>query len=152
MDIQMPNVDGIAATEHIRALPHPARDVPIIAVTGNIRPEKVMLLQKAGMNDHIGKPFKREAPVRLVQHWLNQPSRNVPASDPAHNAFDETSYRATLEAIGEAGMLKLLDRLAERLRNFVAAERSREARELNYEADCIWWPAWIARAQVFTRT
>jgi DNA-binding response OmpR family regulator len=86
MDIQMPNVDGIAATEHIRALPHPARDVPIIAVTANIRPEKVMLFQKAGMNDHIGKPFKREALVRLVQHWLNQPSRNVPASDPAHNA------------------------------------------------------------------
>jgi DNA-binding response OmpR family regulator len=86
MDIQMPDVDGIAATEHIRALPHPARDVPIIAVTANIRPEKVMLFQKAGMNDHIGKPFKREAPVRLVQHWLNQPSRNVPASDPAHNA------------------------------------------------------------------
>jgi hypothetical protein len=45
-----------------------------------------MLFQKAGMNDHIGKPFKREALVRLVQHWLNQPSRNVPASDPAHNA------------------------------------------------------------------
>jgi DNA-binding response OmpR family regulator len=110
MDIQIPDVDGIAATEHIRALPHPARDVPIIAVMANIRPEKVMLFQKAGMNDHIGKPFKREALVRLVQHWLNQPSRNVPASDPAHNAFDETSYRATLKAIGGAGMLKLLDR------------------------------------------
>jgi DNA-binding response OmpR family regulator len=110
----MPDVDGVAATEHIRALPHPARDVPIIAVTANIRPEMVMLFQKAGMNDHIGKPFKREALVRLVQHWLKQRSRNVPASDPAHNAFDETSYRATLKAIGGAGMLKLLDRLEHR--------------------------------------
>ena len=45
----------------------------------------------------------------------------------AHAAFDEASYRATLEAIGEVGMLKLLDRLAERLRSFVAAEPSREA-------------------------
>ena len=127
MDIQMPNVDGIAATEHIRTLPHPARDVPIIAVTANIRPEKVALFQKAGMNDHIGKPFKREALVGVVHRWLNRRSRREPEPARAHAAFDEASYRATLEAIGEPGMLKLLDRLAERLRSFVAAEPSREA-------------------------
>jgi len=126
MDIQMPTVDGIAATEHIRALPHPARDVPIIAVTANIRPEKVALFQKAGMNDHIGKPFKREALVGVVQRWLSQRPPSRPALPPAP-VFDETSYRATREAVGAAGMLKLLDRLAERLRSFVAAEPSREA-------------------------
>ena len=126
MDIQMPNVDGLAATEHIRALPHPARDVPIIAVTANILPEKVALFQKAGMNDHIGKPFKREALVRVVQRWLSQRPPSRPALPPAP-VFDETSYRATREAVGAAGMLKLLDRLAERLRSFVAAEPSREA-------------------------
>jgi CheY-like chemotaxis protein len=126
MDIQMPNVDGLAATEYIRALPPPARDVPIIAVTANIRPEKVALFQKAGMNDHIGKPFKREALVGLVRHWLSQRPRNQPAPEAAHAAFDETSYRATLEAVGEAGMLKLLDRLGERLRDLLAAEQSRD--------------------------
>jgi CheY-like chemotaxis protein len=116
MDIQMPNVDGLAATEHIRALPHPARDVPIIAVTANIRPEKVALFQKAGMNDHVGKPFKREALVGVVQRWLSQRPPSRPAFPPVP-AFDETSYQATLDAVGEARMLKLLDRLAARLRD-----------------------------------
>jgi CheY-like chemotaxis protein len=126
MDIQMPNVDGLAATEHIRALPHPARDVPIIAVTANIRPEKVALFQKAGMNDHIGKPFKREALVGVVQRWLSQRPPSRPALPPAP-VFDETSYRATREAVGAAGMLKLLDRLAARLRDLAGAEPSRDA-------------------------
>jgi HPt (histidine-containing phosphotransfer) domain-containing protein len=79
------------------------------------------------MNDHIGKPFKREALVGVVQRWLNRGSRSEPEPALAHAPFDEASYRATLQAIGEAGMLKLLDRLAERLRSFVAAEPSREA-------------------------
>ena len=126
MDTQMPNLDGIAATEHIRALPHPARDIPIIAVTANIRPERVALFQKAGMNDQIGKPFKREALVGVIHRWLNRRPPAEPAPPPAQATFDETSYRATLEAVGEAGMLKLLDRLAERLRSFVATEPSRD--------------------------
>jgi CheY-like chemotaxis protein len=125
MDIQMPNLDGIAATEHIRALPHPARDIPIIAVTANIRPEKVELFRKAGMNDQIGKPYKREALVGVVQRWLSQRPPSRPAFPPVP-AFDETSYQATLDAVGEARMLKLLDRLAARLRDLAGAEPSRD--------------------------
>ena len=55
MDIQMPVMDGVAATKRIRALPRPIRDVPIIAMTGNVLPEQVKSFLEAGMNDHVGK-------------------------------------------------------------------------------------------------
>ena len=47
------------------------------------------------MNDHIGKPFEREALVGVVHRWLNRRSRSEPEPGLAHAAFDEASYRAT---------------------------------------------------------
>jgi CheY-like chemotaxis protein len=69
MDIQMPGMDGITATEHIRALPHPARNLPILAMTANVLPQQVAQFRSAGMNDHIGKPFKRDELYAAVKRW-----------------------------------------------------------------------------------
>jgi PAS domain S-box-containing protein len=69
MDIQMPGMDGITATEHIRALPHPASDLPILAMTANVLPQQVAQFRSAGMNDHIGKPFKRDELYAAVKRW-----------------------------------------------------------------------------------
>jgi signal transduction histidine kinase/response regulator of citrate/malate metabolism len=70
MDIQMPGMDGITATRRIRELPGPARNVPIIAMTANVLPEQVAEFRRAGMNDHIGKPFDRQALYSLIERWL----------------------------------------------------------------------------------
>lgn len=59
MDIQMPKVDGIAATKMIRALPGPAGTVQIIAMTANVLPDQVEHFLAAGMDDHVGKPIKQ---------------------------------------------------------------------------------------------
>src|SRR3712207_482777 len=70
MDIQMPGMDGITATRRIRELPGPVRNVPIIAMTANVLPEQVTEFRRAGMNDHIGKPFDRHALYGLIDRWL----------------------------------------------------------------------------------
>ena len=69
MDVQMPGMDGIAATGHIRALPHPAAKLPIIAMTANVLPQQVAQFRAAGMNDHVGKPFKRDELYATIARW-----------------------------------------------------------------------------------
>ena len=58
MDIQMPVMDGYAATRAIRALEEPGRsDIPVIAVSANAFDEDMEASREAGMNGHLAKPI-----------------------------------------------------------------------------------------------
>jgi len=58
MDMQMPEMDGIEATQRIRALDNPrAKEIPIVAMTANVFREDIETCIAAGMNDHLGKPI-----------------------------------------------------------------------------------------------
>ena len=61
MDMQMPVMDGVAATLEIRKHPDLAT-IPIIAMTANVMPQDRAACIAAGMNDHIAKPID---PVQL---------------------------------------------------------------------------------------
>ena len=59
MDIQMPRMDGYAATRAIRSMNRPdARTVPILAMTANAFAEDAEKSLKAGMDAHIPKPLE----------------------------------------------------------------------------------------------
>lgn len=61
MDVQMPGIDGLEATREIRRIEienGSGYQIPIIAMTANKFNEDVKRFLSAGMNDHIGKPFK----------------------------------------------------------------------------------------------
>lgn len=59
MDIQMPVMDGTAATKAIRnTLKEPLKDIPIIAMTANVLQEDVQKYFDIGMNGYISKPFQ----------------------------------------------------------------------------------------------
>jgi PAS domain S-box-containing protein len=72
MDVQMPVMDGVTATGLIRALDHSARDIPIIAMTANVLPQQVEAFRNAGMNGHVGKPFKREELLATIDEWARR--------------------------------------------------------------------------------
>ncbi|WP_375455334.1 ATP-binding protein [uncultured Methylobacterium sp.] len=73
MDVQMPGMDGLAATRHIRALAHPASAVAIVAMTANVLPADVERFRAAGMDDHIGKPFRRAELYAVIDLWAGRP-------------------------------------------------------------------------------
>jgi signal transduction histidine kinase len=71
MDIQMPEMDGYAATRGIRALDLPnAGAVPIIAMTANVFKEDIDRVLAAGMNGHLGKPVVIDDIMRTLARYL----------------------------------------------------------------------------------
>lgn len=64
MDIQMPVMDGVSTTRHIRNVLR--SDVPIIALTANATIEDEEIYKKEGMNGYISKPFRKEFLLRKI--------------------------------------------------------------------------------------
>lgn len=61
MDVRMPVLDGLGATEAIRALDREdAKKVPIIAMTANAFDEDVQRSLQSGMNAHLNKPVEQD--------------------------------------------------------------------------------------------
>lgn len=73
MDVQMPEMDGYAATRAIRSLPDPGlAGIPIIAMTANAFQEDVRKAEEAGMNGHIAKPLDVPAMLATLRHVLKK--------------------------------------------------------------------------------
>jgi len=71
MDVQMPEMDGITATQRIRELDiAKAREIPIVAMTANVFKEDIERCLAAGMNDHIGKPINYDEMLNKLGEYL----------------------------------------------------------------------------------
>jgi two-component system, sensor histidine kinase len=82
MDIQMPVMDGLAASAAIRALDGPVAQTPIIAMTANALAHQVEGYMAAGMNGWVAKPLSPAALVRTVAEVLAEDW--VDSADLAH--------------------------------------------------------------------
>ncbi|MFZ2971791.1 MAG: ATP-binding protein [Ferribacterium limneticum] len=69
MDMQMPELDGLGATQAIREIDGYA-DTPIIAMTANAFAEDRALCLDAGMNDFIAKPVDPDKLFVIMLKWL----------------------------------------------------------------------------------
>ena len=105
MDMQMPELDGLAATRALRADPR-FRTVPIIAMTANAMKVDLDACLAAGMNDHITKPIDRRTLVATLRRWL--PTRTDAAPAPATNVEVLEAVGPVLEGIDVAGTLRRL--------------------------------------------
>lgn len=76
MDIQMPEVDGFAATAQIRKLEDDKKDIPIIALTAHAMMGYREKCLKAGMNEYIAKPIIAKNMIDMIDKMLDV--KNVP--------------------------------------------------------------------------
>lgn len=70
MDIQMPGMDGLEATQRIRALPGRKTRPPIIAMTAHALPTDREKSLEVGMNDHLTKPLDIPGLLSTMERWL----------------------------------------------------------------------------------
>ena len=130
MDVQMPVMDGVAATRYIRTLAPPVGKIPIIALTGNILPQQIRSFIDAGMEDHIGKPIEPSKLYEVVKRWLPAKPRAI---DIVVAHFDRGSYEEFIELMGPADTFRMAGVLKERLGAAFQAspdESQREAHKL----------------------
>ena len=73
MDVHMPDMDGLAATRAIRALPAPWSAAPILALSADAMPEQVARCLAAGMDGHVAKPIVRDALLAAVARFTTPP-------------------------------------------------------------------------------
>jgi signal transduction histidine kinase/DNA-binding NarL/FixJ family response regulator len=74
MDLQMPGMDGMEATRHIRALAGAASQVPIIALSANVLDDDIARARAAGMNGHIAKPVDPQRLLAVLSATIDRPA------------------------------------------------------------------------------
>jgi CheY-like chemotaxis protein/HPt (histidine-containing phosphotransfer) domain-containing protein len=116
MDCEMPVMDGFSATRALRERSTGAARLPVIALTADATPEGRASCLAAGMDDHLAKPFTREALHAMLTRWLpaSEGVRGVSTGRaPAHGAALDTRAAAaddTRAAADAAAAASVLDR------------------------------------------
>ncbi len=82
MDVQMPEMDGFAATSAIRKLQSDKKNIPIIAITAHALMGDKERCLNAGMNDYVSKPIIAENLIRTIDNLLGIRTLEVKKATP----------------------------------------------------------------------
>jgi PAS domain S-box-containing protein len=69
MDVQMPVMGGVQATEIIRDMGGELARIPIIALSANVMADQVAAYQRAGMDAHLAKPINPRDLLTTIARW-----------------------------------------------------------------------------------
>ena len=72
MDVNMPVMDGLEATNRIRALESTSRRTPIFALTANTLPSDREKFLDCGMDDYLSKPINEKLLRNMLDKWCPQ--------------------------------------------------------------------------------
>lgn len=69
MDMQMPVMDGLAATRELRNAGYDSATLPIVALTANAYQDDIEACLAAGMQDHLAKPLRLRNLSSALAKW-----------------------------------------------------------------------------------
>ena len=114
MDIQMPNMDGLAATRAIRASGDKGRKLPIIALTANVMGDIVARCRAAGMTGYISKPFTRAQLQAAIEDATAEALALERRGEEARRGLvDEAAVARLLREMGSDAARAAADRFSE---------------------------------------
>lgn len=97
MDIQLPEMDGLSATRIMR---EQCINVPIIALSAHTSHEEQQECLAAGMNAHLGKPFRPDVLQRLILSWCPSARKNVLKADSSAKLNSAVGYYQDSTKVG----------------------------------------------------
>jgi HPt (histidine-containing phosphotransfer) domain-containing protein len=106
----------VEATRQIRRLAGPRGRVPIVAVTANALDQHAEECRRAGMSDHLAKPFTRQELARVLGRAAAQ-TRRAPSD--SRQKLDRECLAQVSCAMGEEAAERLLDCLALRIESLL---------------------------------
>jgi signal transduction histidine kinase/CheY-like chemotaxis protein/HPt (histidine-containing phosphotransfer) domain-containing protein len=101
MDMHMPVMDGLEATEGIRALPEPKCHVPVVAMTASVSDADRQRCQAVGMNGFVSKPVQQSELLAAIASACGSSGKPLPAVEAA--AAPEQPAVAVLPAAAAPG-------------------------------------------------
>lgn len=121
MDIQLPDMDGLEATRHIRGDSR-FQDLPIVALTAHALESDTKISLEAGMNDHLNKPIQPEALYQSLLKWIpakqsqEQPAEMMAKADVVEEAQSEQDAGLDLPLLPGLELREALKRLNDNTR------------------------------------
>ncbi|MDD0837602.1 response regulator [Curvibacter sp. HBC61] len=152
MDMQMPVMDGITATQEIRKLDDYAH-LPIVAMTANARDTDRERCLSAGMVDFVAKPIEPEELGRVLLRWIPAKAAEPVAESPSQEDPAQILSRSVLQIPGldvAQGLRRVMGSIPlylSLLRKFITGQREVPDQILQALAE----PDWV-RAEMLVHT
>ncbi|MEO9481978.1 MAG: PAS domain S-box protein [Ekhidna sp.] len=108
MDIQMPKMDGIKATQEVRKLEF-GGNTPIIAMTAYSMEEDRERFLNAGLDDYLAKPIKAEMLIDKIKKWVDFKPIEVSIDSIVEKAEDLVINQNTLNQLAKFGGQELIE-------------------------------------------
>jgi len=109
MDIQMPEMDGIQATNEIRNLGLKPSPPPIIAMTAYSMEEDRERFIEAGLDDYLAKPIKASGLIQKVKEWVRfEPLTSEETDQSTMEDIDQIINQETLNQLAKYGGQELV--------------------------------------------
>jgi two-component system sensor histidine kinase/response regulator len=106
MDIQMPIMDGLTATKHIRSS-SVYGNIPIIAMTAHVSEDAKKQSAQAGMNAHLDKPIKKIDLYKTLQKHLHAETQDNPLK--MNDLFVSNQDSSYVEVLSKMSSIDTLD-------------------------------------------